>query len=560
MFSPEEWGSWERLSPMPRPRTVITIVTAISAFGLLVPPSDAVDPHRDDASRAGVVHDGWLRVPRIVTADQPVDVSGSLDRRGARRVELQIKFGLAYPWTSLVQTRSDTAGAFRFADVVLVEGATPVGTRFWVRAFAPKHARHPAIATPQRRSHVDLARPDMSGPLTIASVSSAERLGDGYSGWGEGTYSVSGTGRYVAFETSASWADPLRHPGPYFQVFVRDRGAGKTILVSRNRRGTEGEGHSRYAVISGDGRWVLFSSTAPGLAANDRKGVVGLYAWDRENRRTTAVTGVPLGRGGVSALSVSADGRFVAFSSTRPDLPPQPVDPAPDLYVIDRTTGVVEQLPTPPTGPQYAERYDVALSMSDDGRFVAYAVNVPDPDGGSQYPYNRELRYYDRELGTTRDIPAEPSGERPPYDDVSTTAMTSDGQQVAFVAPWDDPRPGYPDRGAVFIWDASTGTAEPVPESISTGIALPDISADGRYISGFGGNGTRRAVRIDRETGAVVDTTDLTGIDHGEDWWPPLLSDDGSTVVVGIYSDQPRFILGDTNKYPDVFAWEPDAG
>src|SRR5690349_4674995 len=102
--------------------------------------------------------------------------------------------------------------------------------------------------------------------------------------------------------------------------------SGHTTLISRSHDGTTGgDGPSANPVITPDGRYVVFESRARNLVAAPGAGYVQLYRYDR---RTAAVELVSAGPGGVFAdreageASVSADGRFVAFSSGADNLTP----------------------------------------------------------------------------------------------------------------------------------------------------------------------------------------------------------------------------------------------
>ena len=76
--------------------------------------------------------------------------------------------------------------------------------------------------------------------------------------------SLTHDGRYVAFISGAPLLDPRdvdRPNGTDEDVFVHDRDTGLTLLVNRSFRGVPAPGSNLYAgSISGDGRWISFSS------------------------------------------------------------------------------------------------------------------------------------------------------------------------------------------------------------------------------------------------------------------------------------------------------------
>ena len=77
-------------------------------------------------------------------------------------------------------------------------------------------------------------------------------------------------------------------------------------------------------VISADGRFVAFGSVASDLVANDTNGIPRRVRADLQLGTTTLVSvnrfGTGSGNGSSSCPAISADGRFVAFSSAASDL------------------------------------------------------------------------------------------------------------------------------------------------------------------------------------------------------------------------------------------------
>ena len=88
--------------------------------------------------------------------------------------------------------------------------------------------------------------------------------------------SISGNGRYVAFESEATNLVKNDTNGDY-DVFVHDRKTGKTKRVSKRTNGTEADGGSGDASIAGDGRYVAFESSATNLVKNDTNGTYDVF-------------------------------------------------------------------------------------------------------------------------------------------------------------------------------------------------------------------------------------------------------------------------------------------
>ena len=157
-----------------------------------------------------------------------------------------------------------------------------------------------------------------TGTTTRVSVASDGTEGDGVS-W---TSSISSDGRYVAFDSRAknlvagdtNWKD---------DIFVHDTQTGTTTRVSVASDGTEADGNSYNPSISSDGRYVAFISYATNLVAGDTNGDWDVFVHDTQTGTTTRVSVASdgtEGNGTSYALSISSDGRYVAFSSDATNL------------------------------------------------------------------------------------------------------------------------------------------------------------------------------------------------------------------------------------------------
>jgi Tol biopolymer transport system component len=64
-------------------------------------------------------------------------------------------------------------------------------------------------------------------------------------------------------------------------IFVHDRWTGKTELVSINSNGDQGSSGSVYPSISADGRYLAFTSNANNLVVGDTNYTADIFALDR---------------------------------------------------------------------------------------------------------------------------------------------------------------------------------------------------------------------------------------------------------------------------------------
>jgi hypothetical protein len=152
------------------------------------------------------------------------------------------------------------------------------------------------------------------------------------------TAAISAGSRYVAFVA----ADAVTGVD---EIFVRDTCQGQpascapqTLLVSAAFTGAGPDGASRSPSISADGRLVVFASEATNLVPGDNNGVADIFLRDTCigapagcSPATTLVSIAADGssaNGLSSAPSISADGRFVSFSSAATNLLPAGTSPS----------------------------------------------------------------------------------------------------------------------------------------------------------------------------------------------------------------------------------------
>src|SRR4029077_12403300 len=121
-------------------------------------------------------------------------------------------------------------------------------------------------------------------------------------------------------------------------VFVRDLVTGTTTRVSVGAGGAQANGASSNARISADGRFVVFTSLASNLVAGDTNGVADVFERDLANGQTTRVS---VSAGGVqgndtsggAASGVSADGGTISFSSAASNLVAGDTNHSRDVFV-----------------------------------------------------------------------------------------------------------------------------------------------------------------------------------------------------------------------------------
>src|SRR4029079_18036557 len=128
--------------------------------------------------------------------------------------------------------------------------------------------------------------------------------------------------RYVLFESSATDLVP-GDTNNATDVFVRDLTLGITRLASVNTNGIQANRGSRSSTMTPDGRYVAFVSAASDLVSNDTNGIPDIFVRDMQSGTTVCASAAakPTSAGTLSENPLlSADGRYVAFFSTATNL------------------------------------------------------------------------------------------------------------------------------------------------------------------------------------------------------------------------------------------------
>jgi VCBS repeat-containing protein len=185
---------------------------------------------------------------------------------------------------------------------------------------------------------------------------------------------LNGDGRFVAFVSQAS-NFVAGDTNLAQDVFVFDRQGGRKTRVSVASDGTQADRGSTNPKLSADGRYVAFTSFATNLVAGDTNGVADVFVHDRQTGVTTRVSVASDGTQGDGASQgavISADGRYVVFGSDASNLIAGDTNGVADVFVHDRQTGVTTRVSVANDGSE-SNGASAVRKLSEDGRFVAFA-------------------------------------------------------------------------------------------------------------------------------------------------------------------------------------------
>ncbi len=394
-----------------------------------------------------------------------------------------------------------------------------------------------------------LARPASSQLITAPDPGQASPAGGG----GDSRAPIiSADGRYVLF---SSTADNLVTNGgaPRFpsklNVYLRDRAAHTTTLVSVNQAGTGGgNGDSVPVDLSTNGQYALFESSAPDLVPGDTNGAIDIFVRDLAHGTTILVSantnGVPGNRASSDSV-MTPDGRFVAFRSDARDLVVGDTNGIEDIFVRDlqigattlasvgalnKTTGLVVPGSEAPV-------------ISADGRYVAFYSAATNLVAGVTNASDIFIRDMVGATTTWASVYARAAARM-----VSSASnaicfnhvMSADGQYLAYEV---YPKSGG-GRGVVLRYGLLTGLTDVISTNAlyraSTSDVIENIAMtpDGRFVAFLantnGSPGTDNCVRLwDAQSGAsiLVSGTSSNTVPSGSacDW--PVLDPTGRYVL-----------------------------
>lgn len=232
--------------------------------------------------------------------------------------------------------------------------------------------------------------------------------------------SVSNDGEKLGLATQTDMTPDGRYvtiPSHGGRFYVRDMVVGKTTEVSLS---PDGEPANREPAtptmsISDDGRYVVFVTTADNLVPGDTNGVDDVFVRDmvaNQTRRLSVSSSGEQANGGSGAYArISGNGRFVTFTSDATNLGgTAPSCSCTQAYVHDLVEGTTTLVSKSSLG-QPADSFAAYSAISDDGRYVVYlsaatnlVVGAPDTDGTD------DIFLHDRQTGETTNVTdAQPS-------------------------------------------------------------------------------------------------------------------------------------------------------
>ena len=318
-------------------------------------------------------------------------------------------------------------------------------------AFA-SYARN--LVTGDTNNNQDVFIHDSQTGQTIrVSISSAGIQGNNNSG----NPSISSDGRYVAFSSNA-YNLVAGDTNKKQDVFVHDRQTGQTTRVSISSAGIQGNGSSYDISLSGDGRYVAFTSQAKNLVTGDTNNKRDIFVHDRQTSQTTRVSINSSGLQGSSNSinpSISFDGRHVSFASSSTNLVSGDTNSATDVFVHDRQTGETTRVSVDSAGNQ-GNGASYNPSISSNGSYVVFESSASNLVSGDTNVV-QDIFMHDRLTGETTRVSLDSSGNQSNGASINS-AISSSGSYVVFESSASNLVSGDTNAAAdIFVHDSQTG-------------------------------------------------------------------------------------------------------
>jgi Tol biopolymer transport system component len=262
-------------------------------------------------------------------------------------------------------------------------------------------------------------------------------------------------------------------------VYVYDRIAGTTERIPA---GSDG---GMSADISGDGRYVVFTSWSDDAAPGDTNRTSDVFIHDRQTRETKLVSVTPAGaaaESGGGSPRISGNGRFVLFESGSADIVAGDTNGEDDVFVRDMLDGTTRRVSVATGGGQLGELSRPG-SISNDGRSVTFSTDDPAAVPGDTNS-DLDVFLHDTASGQTVLISRGYDGQPAKYGFSYSPEISGDGTHVGFWSnAWNIVENDTNMTGDFFVWERATGL---VTRASVTSSGAEANGADGGVLSGDG--------------------------------------------------------------------------
>lgn len=295
------------------------------------------------------------------------------------------------------------------------------------------------------------------------------------------TAAITTDGRFMVFSSNATnLATGDRNDAS--DIFLRDRWLNQISRISVDSSGLEGNAASVQPVISANGRFIAFSSKATNFVAGETNGSADIFIYDTQTKQIRGIN--PLDSNGDSLNpTISADGRWVTFESTASNLVVNDTNNAADIFVFDTQTNQLTRISVDAGGAQGNGNSTHPMMAANGGVvvFESEASNLVSGDTNN----SSDIFLYDLTTRTPQRISqAASQADKGSY----SPSVAAEGQLVVFESEATNlvanDTNGFSD---IFIKDLTSGQVQRITnangEPANSAAYYPSISANGRFIA-----------------------------------------------------------------------------
>jgi murein DD-endopeptidase MepM/ murein hydrolase activator NlpD len=260
----------------------------------------------------------------------------------------------------------------------------------------------------------------------------------------------------------ASSITPIQFTIPSSHAFSTSNATGTTELITKGLGGMPPDGGATYTDISANGRFVAFSSFAGNLVPNDTNGIDDVFVYDRQEKKMDRVTVATDGTQANDTIDnssvwfdMSANGRYVALATKASTLASGDTNGVADIYLRDVVNRTTERLVAMPT-TQQGIGITWSPSISDDGKYIAFGASSPMDIGVFRTGHN--VYVVNTETKVITAVPLQLS-DGPPGT-ISTVSISGNGRFVIFMSDKSLVPAGVPNNHNLYVYDRDTGAFE----------------------------------------------------------------------------------------------------
>jgi Tol biopolymer transport system component len=242
------------------------------------------------------------------------------------------------------------------------------------------------------------------------------------------------TGRFVAFASDASNLVTGDTNG-VTDVFLRDTNLGTTTLVSRASNGTLGNGATTKPDLSADGRYLLFTSEATNFVANDDNNATDAFVRDLQTGTTRLVSKATDGgvaNGTSIGVQLTDNGKEALVFSDAANI--EANTSSQQLYLANPSSNTITRATKVSLCPLHESYHIADASMTGDASHIAYAIQCYGPEKDFVTPAEIAIVIRNRVAGTNR-VAWTYHFDLQPFDDhsVSSLSYAKNGSALAWV-------------------------------------------------------------------------------------------------------------------------------